>query len=88
MSFLYNSFYKINLTSFENDNNPNIDDNLRKLNEQYYIFDSMEENIEFPENLYVTKYHGREYRNMKLIYQIIYELEKDKNILLNHTGIL
>ena len=87
MSFLYNSFYKINLTSFENDNNPNIDDNLRKLNEQYYIFDSMEENIEFPENLYVTKYHGREYRNMKLIDQIIYELEEDKNILLNHTSI-
>ena len=87
MSFLYNSFYKINLTSFENDNTPNIDDNLRKLNEQYYIFDSMEENIEFPENLYVTKYHGREYRNMKLIDQIIYELEEDKNILLNHTSI-
>ena len=87
MSFLYNSFYKINLNTFENDFNSNIDDNLKKLNEQYYILDSMEENIEIPDNLYITKYHGREYRNMKLINNVIYELEGDKNILLNHTSI-
>ena len=87
MSFLYNSFYKINLNTFENDFNSNIDDNLKKLNEQYYILDSMEENIEIPENLYITKYHGREYRNMKLINNVIYELEGNKNILLNHTSI-
>ena len=47
----------------------------------------MEENIEFPENLYVTKYHGKEYRNMKILNQAVYELDGDKNILLNHTNI-
>ncbi len=88
MSFLFNSKYKINLNPYENDINSNKDDeNIKKLNEQYYILDSMEENIEFPENLYVTKYHGKEYRNMKILNQAVYELDEDKNILLNHTNI-
>jgi len=88
MSFLFNSKYKINLNPYENDINSNKDDeNIKKLNEQYYILDSMEENIEFPENLYVTKYHGKEYRNMKILNQAVYELDGDKNILLNHTNI-
>ena len=88
MSFLFNSKYKINLNPYENDINSNKDDeNIKKLNEQYYILDSMEENIEFPENLYVTKYHGKEYRNMKILNQAVYELDVDKNILLNHTNI-
>ena len=88
MSFLFNSKYKINLNPYENDINSNKDDEkIKKLNEQYYILDSMEENIEFPENLYVTKYHGKEYRNMKILNQAVYELDGDKNILLNHTNI-
>ena len=88
ISFLFNLKYKINLSSYENDINSNKDDeNIKKLNEQYYILDSMEENIEFPENLYVTKYHGKEYRNMKILNQAVYELDEDKNILLNHTSI-
>ena len=88
MSFLFNSKYKINLNPYENDINSNKDDeNIKKLNEQYYILDSMEENIEFPENLYVTKYHGKEYRNMKILNQAVYELDEDKNILLSHTSI-
>ena len=88
MSFLFNSKYEINLNPYENDINSNKDDeNIKKLNEQYYILDSMEENIEFPENLYVTKYHGKEYRNMKILNQAVYELDGDKNILLNHTNI-
>ena len=88
ISFLFNSKYKINLSQYENDINSSKDDeNIKKLNEQYYILDSMEENIEFPENLYVTKYHGKEYRNMKILNQAVYELDEDKNILLNHTSI-
>ena len=70
ISFLYNSLYKIKLSPYENDVSSQIDDNnIRKLNEQYYLLDSMEENIEFGENLYVTKYHGKEYRNMKILNQ-------------------
>ena len=88
ISFLFNFKYKIHLSPYQSDLNSNVDDdNIKKLNEQYYILDSMEENIEFPENLYVTKYHGKEYRNMKILNQAIYELDEDKNILLNHTSI-
>ena len=88
ISFLFNWKYKIHLSPYQNDINSNTDnDNIKKLSEQYYILDSMEENIEFPENLYVTKYHGKEYRNMIILNQAIYELDEDKNILLNHTSI-
>ena len=88
ISFLYNSLYKIKLSPYENDVSSQTDDNnIRKLNEQYYLLDSMEENIEFGENLYVTKYHGKEYRNMKILNQLIYELDADKDILLKHTSI-
>ena len=88
ISFLYNFLYKIKLSPFENEANANIDDlNINKLNEQYYILDSMEENIEIPDNLYVTQYHGKEYHNMKILNQALYELDSVKKILLKHTRI-
>ena len=88
ISFLYNFFYKIKLSPFEDENNSNMDDlNIRKLNEQYYILDSMEENLEIPDNLYVTKFHGKEYHNMKIINDTLYELDSVKKILLKHTAI-
>lgn len=88
ISFLYNFLYQIKLSPFENEVNSNMDDlNISKLNEQYYILDSMEENIEIPDNLYVTKYHGKEYHNMKIINQTLYELDSVKKILLKHTTI-
>ena len=86
ISFLYNFLYKIKLTPNEIGTNLN-DENLKKLNEQYYILDSMEENIELSENLYVTKFHGREYQNMKFLDKVLYELDDVKNILLSHTTI-
>ena len=86
ISFLYNFLYKIKLTPNEIGANLN-DENLKKLNEQYYILDSMEENIELSENLYVTKFHGREYQNMKFLDKVLYELDDVKNILLSHTTI-
>ena len=80
--------YKIQLSPFENEINSNMDNlNIEKLNEQYYILDSMEENIEIPDNLYVTKFHGKEYHNMKIINQALYELDSVKKILLKHTSI-
>ena len=88
ISFLYNFFYKIKLSPFEDENNSNFDDlNISKLNEQYYILDSMEENLENPDNLYVTKFHGKEYHNMKIINDTLYELDSVKKILLKHTAI-
>ena len=88
ISFLYNFFYKIKLSPFEDENNSNFDDlNISKLNEQYYILDSMEENLEIPDNLYVTKFHGKEYHNMKIINDTLYELDSVKKILLKHTAI-
>ena len=88
ISFLYNFLYKIKLSPFENEANANIDDlNINKLNEQYYILDSMEENIEIPDNLYVTQYQGKEYHNMKILNQALYELDSVKKILLKHTRI-
>ena len=89
ISFLYNIFYKIKLSPFENEVNSNMDDlNISKLNEQYYILDSMEENLEIPDNLYVTKFHGKEYHNMKIINDTLYELDSVKKILLKHTAIV
>ena len=88
ISFLYNFLYKIKLSPFENETKANIDDlNINKLNEQYYILDSMEENIEIPDNLYVTQYQGKEYHNMKILNQALYELDSVKKILLKHTRI-
>jgi hypothetical protein len=88
ISFLYSFLYKIKLNPFENEINANIDDsNIDKLNEQYYILDSMEENIEIPDNLYVTKYQGKEYHNMKIVNQALYELDSVKKILLKHTRV-
>ena len=88
ISFLYSILYKIKLSPFENEINANIDDsNIDKLNEQYYILDSMEENIEIPDNLYVTKYQGKEYHNMKIVNQALYELDSVKKILLKHTTV-
>ena len=88
ISFLYNFFYKIKLSPYEDENNSNMDDlNISKLNEQYYILDSMEENLEIPDNLYVTKFHGKEYHNMKIINDTLYELDSVKKILLKHTAI-
>ena len=88
VSFLYNFIYKIKLSPNENSTNINDDnENIKKINEQYYILDSMEENIELSENLYVTKFHGKEYHNMKFLEKTLYELEGSKNILLKHTSI-
>ena len=58
ISFLYNFIYKIKLSPNENSSvlNLNNNENKKKINEQYYILDSMEENIELSENLYVTIY--------------------------------
>ena len=83
ISFLYNFIYKIKLSP----NEENINENIKKINEQYYILDSMEENIELSENLYVTKFHGKEYHNMKFLDEAIYELDDLKTALLNHTTI-
>jgi hypothetical protein len=88
LSFLYNFIYKIKLSPNENSANINdYNENIKKINEQYYILDSMEENIELSENLYVTKFHGKEYHNMKFLEKTLYELEGSKNILLKHTSI-
>ena len=88
VSFLYNFIYKIKLSPNENGTNINdYNENIKKINEQYYILDSMEENIELSENLYVTKFHGKEYHNMKFLEKTLYELEGTKNILLKHTSI-
>ena len=88
VSFLYNFIYKIKLSPNENSANINdYNENIKKINEQYYILDSMEENIELSENLYVTKFHGKEYHNMKFLEKTLYELEGSKNILLKHTSI-
>ena len=87
ISFLYNFIYKIKLNPNENNLNLN-DEDIKRLNEQYYILDSMEENIELTENLYVTKFHGKEYHNMKFLEKTLYEFDDDvKNILLSHTTI-
>ena len=88
ISFLYNFKYKIKLSPNENGTDLNLDnENIKKLNEQYYILDSMEENLELSENLYVTKFHGKEYYNLKIYDKTLYELDDVKNILLNHTTI-
>ena len=88
ISFLYNFIYKIKLSPNENNTNiNNNNENLKKINEQYYILDSMEENIELSENLYVTKFHGKEYHNMKFLEKTLYELADSKNILLKYTSI-
>ena len=83
ISFLYNFFYKINLGTSEEEINLNPDE----LNKQYYILDSMEENIEIPDNLYVTEFQGKEYHNMKIMEQTLYELDNVKKILLKHSRI-
>ena len=87
-SFLYNFLYKIKLSPFENEISENIDEvNINKLNDQYYILDSMEENLEIPDNLYVTVYHGKDYHKVKILNQAFYELDSVKKILLNHSSI-
>ena len=87
ISFLYNFIYKLKLNHLENEDNSNLDFiDINKLNEQYYILDSMEENIEIPDNLYVTKFQGKEYHNIKISNQL-YELDSIKKILLKHTSI-
>ena len=88
ISFLYNFIYKLKLNHLENEDNSNLDFiDINKLNEQYYILDSMEENIEIPDNLYVTKFQGKEYHNIKISNQVLYELDSVKKILLKHTSI-
>ena len=88
ISFLYNFIYKLKLNHLENEVNSNLDFiDINKLNEQYYILDSMEENIEIPDNLYVTKFQGKEYHNIKISNQVLYELDSIKKILLKHTSI-
>ena len=88
ISFLYNFIYKLKLNHLENEDNSNLDFiDINKLNEQYYILDSMEENIEIPDNLYVTKFQGKEYHNIKISNQVLYELDSIKKILLKHTSI-
>ena len=89
ISFLYNFIYKIKLSPNENSSvlNLNNNENKKKLNEQYYILDSMEENIELNENLYVTIYKEKEYHKMKGIDKTLYELDDVKKILLNHTSV-
>ena len=47
----------------------------------------MEENIEIPDNLNVTEFQGKEYHNMKIIEQTLYELDNVKKLLLKHTRI-
>ena len=89
ISFLYNFIYKIKLSPNENSSvlNLNNNENKKKINEQYYILDSMEENIELSENLYVTIYKEKEYHKMKGIDKTLYELDDVKKILLNHTSV-
>ena len=87
ISFLYNFIYKIKLSPNESSINLNINENVKKINEQYYILDSMEENIELTENFYVTKFHGKEYHNMKFLDKTLYELDEMKNILSKYTSI-
>ena len=87
ISFLYNFIYKIKLSPNESDTNSNVKENIKKINEQYYILDSMEENIELTENFYVTKFHGKEYHNMKFLDKTLYELDEMKNILSKYTSI-
>ena len=88
ISFLYNFIYKLKLNHLENEVNSNLDFiDINKLNEQFYILDSMEENIEIPDNLYVTKFQGKEYHNIKISNQVLYELDSVKKILLKHTSI-
>ena len=81
ISFLYNFTYKIVLAPNENEIK-NVDNN-----EKFYILDSMEENIELAENLYVTKYKGYEYNNMKFLDKSFYELDNYKDILLKNNKI-
>ena len=86
ISFLYNFIYKLKLNHLENEDNSNLDFiDINKLNEQYYILDSMEENIEIPDNLYVTKFQGKEYHNIKISNQVLYELDSVKKILLKFS---
>ena len=86
ISFLYNFVYRIKLSPYEN--STDVDNiNIKKINEQYYILDSMEENIVLSENMYVTKFHGKEYHNMKFLDKTLYELDEVKFILLKHTTI-
>ena len=79
--FLYNFTYKIHIDNYSDNNK------LKNIDEQYYILDSMEENIELSENLYVTKYQGKEYNNMKFLDNSLYELYGHKNILFKYTKI-
>lgn len=88
ISFLYNFTYRIKLSPNDSNSNSNINENIKKVNEQYYILDSMEENIELSENLYVTKFRGREYQNMKFLDNALYELDKSKKILSKYTTIV
>ena len=88
ISFLYNFLYKIKLKPGENEIEADLDkSNINKLNDQYYILDSMEENIEIPDNLYITLFQGEEYQNIKLLNQGLYEIDSVKKILLKHTRI-
>ena len=88
ISFIYNFNYKIKLSPYENNTVlDNDNENLTKINEQYYILDSMEENIELNENLYVTQYHGKEFHNLKFLEKTLYELGEVKNILLKYPKI-
>ena len=87
ISFLYNFIYKIKLSPNEGRTNLNVNENIKKINEQYYILDSMEENIELTENFYVTKFHGTEYHNMKFLDKTLYELDEMKTILSKYTSI-
>ena len=88
ISFIYNFNYKIKLSPYENNTVlDNDNENLTKINEQYYILDSMEENIELNENLYVTQYHGKEFQNLKFLEKTLYELGDVKNILLKYPKI-
>lgn len=88
ISFLYNFTYRIKLSPNDSDSNLNINENIKKVNDQYYLLDSMEENIELTENLYVTKFRGREYHNMKFLDNALYELDESKKILSKYTTIV
>ena len=77
ISFCYNFLYKAIVSDKSEPGN----------NQQYYLIDLMEENLEIPENLKILKYNGNETNNIKFLDGKFYELNEQKEILLKYTNI-
>ena len=77
ISFCYNFLYKAIVNEKSEPGN----------NQQYYLIDLMEENLEIPENLKILKYNGNETNNIKFLDGKFYELNEQKEILLKYTNI-